>query len=241
MDIVQITTKIVMASELVEEGIKKTHITERLGIGRATLYRWINRIEKAGSVEGFIDEYLSAKKGKRAKRKVDGKLKKLIYKIREENHDCCGQKIAHYLKRDHNINLGVTTIYKILRERYQLRSKWKKNKKRGSVPEAGKPREVVQMDTVDLGEIFAFNGVDIFTKEVDVVLRPSLTSHDGHISLKESMRKRFDNFVDLIQTDGGSEYKDEFKDNVLAFTKRHRVAKPYKKMSKALLKVLTGH
>jgi transposase InsO family protein len=85
------------------------------------------------------------------------------------------------------------------------------------------------MDTVDLGEIFAFNGVDIFTKEVDVILRPSLTSHDSLVCLEMSMKRRFDNYSDLIQTDGGSEYEDEFKANVLRFTKRHRIARPYKK------------
>ena len=33
----------------------------------------------------------------------------------------------------------------------------------------------------------------------------------------------------MIQTDGGPEFKDEFKKNVLRFTDRHRVARPYKK------------
>jgi transposase len=229
MDIVQTTTKIILVSELDKAGMKRVRIADEIGIGRATLYRWLGGIERAGSVEGFIDQYLSAKKGKRTKRKVDGYLKRLVYDLREENNDCCGQKIAHYLDRDYGIKLGVITIYKILKEKYQLRSKWKKNKVRGPVPEASKPREVIQMDTVDLGEIFAFNGVDIFTKEVDIVLRPSLTSHDGLVSLKTSMKRRFDGYSDLIQTDGGPEYKDEFKTNVLRFTKRHRVARAYKK------------
>jgi transposase len=229
METVQTTTKIVLASELDGAGMKRIYIADELGIGRATLYRWLEGIKETGSVEGFIDQYLSAKKGERAKRKLDGYLKRLVYELREENNDCCGQKIAHYLDRDYGIELGVTTIYKILSEKYQLRSKWKKNVSRGPVPEASKPREVIQMDSVDLGEIFAFNGVDIFTKEVDVVLRPSLTSHDGLISLEISMRRRFDGYSDLIQTDGGTEYKDEFKTNVLRFSKRHRIARAYKK------------
>lgn len=175
------------------------------------------------------------KKDQGSVRKVDGRLKKLIYKIRDENRDCCGQKIEYFLKQDYHINLGVTTIYKILSEKYQLRTKWKKNIPRGPVPKAEKAREVVQMDSMDLGEIFAFNGVDIFTKEVDVVLRPSLTSHDGYVSLKTSMERRFDGFSDMIQTDGGPEYKDEFKQNVLSFTKRHRVARAYKKNEQAYI------
>jgi len=98
-----------------------------------------------------------------------------------------------------------------------------------------KPREVIQMDTVDFGDIFAFCGVDIFTKEVDVLLRPSLTSHDGYLFLKQAMKRRFNSFVDLIQTDGGSEFKDEFKQHVLSYAQRHRIARPYKKNEQAFI------
>lgn len=235
MDIVLNTTKIVLASELDNQGVKRSHIAQRFGIGRATLYRWLNGINSADSVEVFVDQYLAAKKGPRAKRKVDGLVKKWVWGLREDNKDCCGQKIQHYLEEERRIHLAVPTIYKILSEKYQLRSKWKKNKPRGPVPKAGKPREVVQMNSMDLGEIFSFNSIDIFTKEADVILRPSLTDHDGYISCKVSMQKRFGGHSDMIQTDGGSEYKDEFKLHVLEFTNRHRVARPYKKNEQAYI------
>lgn len=32
------------------------------------------------------------------------------------------------------------------------------------------------MDTVDFGEVFAFTGIDLYSKEADVLLGPSLTS-----------------------------------------------------------------
>ena len=65
-----------------------------------------------------------------------------------------------------------------MKEKYQLKSKWKKNQKRGAVPKADHPREVVQMDTIDFGEVFAFTSVDIFSKEADVFLAPDLTLVD---------------------------------------------------------------
>ena len=85
------------------------------------------------------------------------------------------------------------------------------------------------MDTVDFGEIFAFTGVDIFSREVDVLLTPQLTAFYGYQFLKQSMQRRFDSFTELIQTDGGPEFKDEFKKHVLEYTQRHRIAQPYKK------------
>ena len=228
MDMNQIT-KIALAFELEEQGIPRVHIADKVGIGWATLYRWLDKIQEAGDFELFIDQYLNAKKGERKKRKVDGLLKKRIYRIREENKECCGQKIQYFLNKDYGINLGLKTIYKILGEKYKLRSKWKKNQKRGHVPKALKSREVVQMDTIDFGEIFAFTGVDIYSKEVDVLLAPELTSQYGYEFLKQCMQRRFNNFVELIQTDGGPEFKDQFKQHVLEYTRCHRVAHPYKK------------
>lgn len=229
------TTKIALAWELFEQQTPKIHIAKHVGVNRRTIGRWIAGIEKAGDLEVFIDQYLTAKKGPRKKRKVDGLLKKIIYKIREENKNCCGQKVKYFLDKNYGISLGTTTIYKILGEKYTLRTKWQKNQKRGPVPQATKPREVIQMDTVDFGEVFAFSGIDIFTREADVILRPSLTSHDGLIFLKTVMRRRFDHFVDLIQTDGGPEFEDEFLTAVVKYAKYHRIARPYKKNEQAFI------
>lgn len=165
MDIMKNITKIALAWELTEQKVAKTHIARKLNIGRATLYRWLNGIEEKSSLEFFIDAYLAAKKGPRKKRKVNGRLKKIIYKIRDDNNGCCGQKIKYFLKKDYNTSLGTTAIYKILSEKYILRSKWKKNQKRGPVSKANKPREIIQMDSVDFGQVFAFSGIDIFTRE----------------------------------------------------------------------------
>lgn len=221
-------TKIALAFELFQQGVPRIHIAKQIGIGRATLYRWLDGIENTGDLEIFLDHYLNAKKGERTKRKVDGLLKLKVWNLRDK-YDCCGQKIRYFLREEYGIDLGVKSIYKILKEKYKLRSKWKKNQKRGPVPKASRKREVIQMDTVDFGEIFAFTGVDIFSKEVDILLAPELTAFYGYQFLKQSMQRRFNSFVDLIQTDGGPEFKDEFKRHVLEYTQRHRIAQPYKK------------
>lgn len=227
MDMNQLT-KITIAFELSQQNIPRLHIAKQLAIGRATLYRWLDGIKETGDLELFLDQYLSAKKGERTKRKVDGLLKLRVWNLRDK-YDCCGQKIRYFLNEEYDADLGVKAIYKILGEKYKLRSRWKKNQKRGHTPKALKPQEVVQMDSVDFGEVFAFTGVDIFSREVDVLLAPQLTAFYGYQFLKQAMQRRFHSFVDTIQTDGGSEFKEEFKKHVLEYTNRHRVAHPYRK------------
>jgi len=221
-------TKIVLCAELLEVGVPKTHIARKLEINRDTVRLWSHGIDEYG-LTGFLNKYEAAKKGPRIKRQVDPAIKRWVWEIREREADCCGQKILYFLKEEHGVTLSVPKIYEILAEKYKIKSKWKKNVARGPVPKAAKPRQVVQMDTVDFGQVFAFTSIDIFTKEADVLIRPSLTSTDGLVFLETCMKRRFNGHSDLIQTNGGPEFKDEFKKNVYRFTNRHRVARPYKK------------
>lgn len=213
----------------------KSHIAKQLVVSRDTVHEWVGRISShPQGLSGFLDDYVCAKKGERVKRKADGLLKARIYKLREAHNDCCGQKIQYYLKQDYGVAVGLKLIYKILGEKYKLRSKWKKNQKRGELTYAAKPREVIQMDTVHFGMVFAFTAVDTFAKDVSVRLYPSLTSLDGKDFLERSFQERF-HHVELLQTDGGPEFKGEFKQQVFHYAERFRVARPYKKNEQSFI------
>src|SRR3990167_5504728 len=226
MDVQQLT-KIMLAWELFEDEVPQVHIASKLDVNRDTVRLWIKAIKELGLLE-YLEDYTNAKKGPRASRKIDGLLKSRIYTLREKYRDCCGQKIREFLFLEYGITLSTTTIYKILGEKFKLRSKWKKNQLRGPIPEADKPREVIQMDSVDFGDVFAFTGVDIFSKEVSAKLYPSLTANDGLSFLVYSFTSRF-NHTNLLQTDGGSEFKAEFREHTHEYADRFRISRPYKK------------
>ena len=82
-------------------------------------------------------------KGPRRARQVSTTIKRLIWELRVLEHESCGQKIAYFLEREHQIRLSVPKIYEILAEKYVVRSKWCKNQKRGAVPTASGPRAVI--------------------------------------------------------------------------------------------------
>jgi len=228
MDVKQ-TTKIVLAWELFEQGLPKSHIAKQVGVHRETIGIWITGIAQIGLQE-YLDTYIAAKKGERRSRQIDPILKRWVWKIREEEKECCGQKIQYFLEKDYGIKPpALSKIYEILSEKYEVKSKWKKNMMSGPVPQAQKPREVIQMDTIDFGEVFAFTAVDIFSREADVFLAPELTALYGYEFLRYSMQRRFNSFSELIQTDGGSEFKESFKSHVLEYTNRYRISHPYKK------------
>jgi transposase len=227
-------TLITLCEELYQQGLPKSHIAARLGKNRETIHIWIKGIEQYGLI-GFLDRYRQAKKGERAKRKANPLVKRWIWGIREREYNCCGQKIQYFLNLEHGIHLSVPKIYEILSEKYIIRSKWKKNKVRGEVPKASMPREVVQMDTIDFGELYAFTAIDIFTREADILITTELTADFGHQFLQQSMRRRFDGHVKLLQTDGGPEFKAAFESNARWFCDRHRIARPYRKNEQAYI------
>lgn len=229
---VQKQTEIVLAWELYEQGMSKSAIARRLGRHRDTIIEWLKGIEQQG-LKGFVESSQQACKVPRPSRQVDVLVKLWIWQIREREHHCCGQKIAYFLEREHGIKLSVPKIYEVLAEKYVLRSQWQQNHKRGPAPVATAARQIVEMDTVDFGGLFAFTAVDIYSREADVLLRPALTAEHGTAFLHRCMRRRFNRFVQVVQTDGGSEFEAEFARQVWRYCRQHRIARPYKKNEQA--------
>jgi IS30 family transposase len=219
-------TLIELAWELHKSQVSANDIAQRLGKHRATVHRWFRGIRFYGLRE-FLRRYQRAKKGHRQKRKTDPLIKARVYAIREKYHHCCGEKIKYLLKREYGTAISISTIYRILGQKYQLRSKWKKNQARGPVPKAIKPREVIQYDTVDFGELYAYTSIDIYTREAQVILSAGLEAQEGARALQQQMA--YFKFADMLQRDGGHEFKAEWNQIAINYCHRIRTARPYRK------------
>jgi len=218
--------------ELHKSHVHLDEIAIRVDKHRATVYRWLKGIKGYG-IREFLRRYRNAKKGRRQKRKTDPVIKVRIYAIREKYHHCCGEKIQYWMRKEYGVIIGITTIYRILGEKYQLRSKWKKNQVRGPVPKASKQREVIQHDTVDFGGLFAFTSVDIFTREAQVVMQTNLEANDGARALKQQMS--YFKFPEMLQRDGGHEFKAQWNIQARPYCNQIRTARPYKKNEQAYI------
>lgn len=228
-------TKITLVWELHQNGISNRQIARDLDLNHETVGNYIRAIDLQGLLP-FLVTHRTGQRKPRPSRQVPLSVKQKVWFLRDREAGCCGQKIAYFLEKEEGIRLSVPKIYEILDEKYTLGGNRKrKRQKRGPVPEATAPREVVQMDTVDFGKVFAFTAVDIFSREADIYLAPSLTSFEGKNFLHRALPLRFSGFVSLIQTDGGSEFEGEFTQAVSQFCQRHRVSRPYKKNEQAYI------
>jgi len=157
-------------------------------------------------------------------------VKRLVWQLREREFHCCGQKIQYFLNLEHGIHLSVPKIYEILAEKYVIRSRWRKNRERGPIPEASIPREVVQMDSMEFGDIYAFH----CHRHLHQRSRYSLGSGaDGkawrQVPISEHEEEIWGTRASDPDLMAGSEFKADFLANVPLFCHRHRVARPYRK------------
>lgn len=204
--------------------VKPCKIAKKLGIDRATVYRWIKDFKHLG-----LKRTLQRRKTCKARtqpRKITGIVKNRIHRIREEYHDCCGEKIRYYYKKKYGHNISVRKIYEVLKERLILRKRYKQPKY-GEAPVGMTDRDVVQADTVDFGQVYAYTYVDTYNRQCFVDLELDLESMSGYASLI-AVSETFGP-INLLQTDGGPEFKGYFKANVKKYAKTHRVSRAYKK------------
>ena len=230
-------TRIRICWSLYQNGVSPEDLPKQLNIHRATVYRWIKVIKLKG-INKFIRDYKKAKKGRKRPRKTDIITKLHIYKIREDKRNCCGEKIKYFLKTEYNETVSVSTIYRMLNLKYQLSSKWKKYCKRGHVKKGEKPRESIQADSVDFGNVYAFTAIDTFTKEASVILKPALDSQSGKEALEEQLY--FFQKIEHIQRDGGPEFKKDWQKYAKTKIPSIRTARPYKKNEQAFIERFNG-
>ena len=203
--------------ELLSAGVKVDEVARRIGRNRATIYRWQKAIRYRG-IRRFVREKKEAKR-KRRRRCLDSTTVRLIKQSRINHHDWCGEKIVWELAGKYGIKVSRASVYRILNRYFKLRSKWKKNKARGPLPQADKPRDVIQADTVDFGELFAYTAVDIFSREISVILGDNLTDEEGG----RCVRKIFSRLgpCQVFQTDNGGEFAYECDQVIKRFAQRH--------------------
>jgi len=206
-------------------GLDIINITQVLGRDRSTIYRWLKAIKLKG-IRKFLRDKQTAKHRRPTAQTPEYIIQKII-DIRNQ-FGWCGAKIRKELQENHGISLALSTIYRWLRRRFtravvDVRS-YKKHK---ALVAANNPREVIEHDTVDLGGgVYAYTAIDIFSKELNVVIDTNLEMSTGAEAFK--LHNAFYGSVQLHQSDNGSEFQTTFREAVEAVS-QHRYSRPYKK------------
>lgn len=212
-----------------QAGSKMEHITAVVGRHRSTIFRWLAKIKQVG-----IKEFLRRKWGckhRRPSARTPEWIVQLLIDLRQ-TYDWCGQKLRKELAERHSISLGLSTIYRWLHRRLTRQAVGvQRYHKHQALVSASAPREVIEHDTVDLGGLYAYTAIDIFTKEVSIFIGVDLTMETGAKAF--AYHTQTFGWASLHQSDNGSEFQSAFVEAVEATGATHRYSRPYKKNEQA--------
>jgi transposase InsO family protein len=145
-------------------------------------------------------------------------------------HKRCSEVIHEYLKRD-GVRVSLSSVKRIL-GRYSLlkkRSPWKKTRKYAPLPNAEKPGDLVQFDTIHFmnkcrKRSYMYTALDVYSRYAFAMLSDRISAARSVVFLRRVMKKLR---CRVIQTDNGKEFGYFFTDAVNRMKAEHRHIHPH--------------
>jgi transposase InsO family protein len=211
------------AVRMVRSGSSTRVVARHFGYSQSCIVKWC---KKAGVVVGARIETKSSRPRKHPRALSKEKVAAII-KARME-HNRCSEVVHEYLKRD-GVSVSLSSVKRVLK-RYQLlrdRTKWKRRRKYPPRPEAEKPWDLVQFDTVHLGfgarKTYVYTALDVYSRYGFAMVSDRINCKVSVVFLKKVLQK-FP--VRTVQTDNGSEFALSFTDAVTRAGAQHRHIHP---------------
>lgn len=141
-------------------------------------------------------------------------------------------EVVHHVLQEEGLNISLSSVYRILRDRYLLKRKspWKKFWKTTIRPEALRPGDLVQMDTIHLmtgrkTRIYIYTLIDVYSRIAYARCYQKISSGNSLKFLKEA-RTHIPFHISCIQTDHGPEFGKYFTGRIDAVHRHSRIRKP---------------
>lgn len=190
------------------------------GLGRMTLYRWLQRFQKQG-ITGFNESSRRPKNMRKAT--TPWTVVQRTVELRQTYPAWSKHKIQALLSRE-GVVTSVSTVGRILKRKGLIDKKKSAKRKRAALhPRARFPRglrineagDMVQMDTKYImlpggKRYYQFTAIDVLTKQRVLRVYPSQSSRNGALFLQECLAS-FPFLVKAVQTDNGAPFLKEFE------------------------------
>ncbi|MDP4007519.1 MAG: DDE-type integrase/transposase/recombinase [bacterium] len=190
------------------------------GLGRMTLYRWLQRFQKQG-ITGF-NEYSRRPRNLRGATTPWDVTKRTV-ELRLQYPAWSKHKIRSLLQRE-GMMTSVSTVGRILKRKGLIDKKKSQKRRRAALhPRARFPRglrvceagDMIQIDTKYImlpggKKYYQFTAIDVLSKQRVLRVYPSQSSRNGVLFLGECLAS-FPFLVKAIQTDNGAPFLKEFE------------------------------
>ena len=207
------------------KGIRET--AKYFGFNPSSVSRWVKR-----SPPGTIYEVATrSSKPKISPKTIDWRVKRKIIDLRIKTKGRCSE-VIHQMLLNENIQVSLNTVKRTLRRSYLIkpRSPWKKYHLSGDRPEAVKPGDLVQVDTIHIWlskteRIYVYTLIDVYSRWVYAYATKKISGGETLKFVKMAKKKANFDFI-CIQSDHGPEFSKYFTHMIKTRHRHIRVRKP---------------
>jgi transposase InsO family protein len=215
------------ACQMVKDGSTVTEVARYFGFSKGAISKWMKKYPSGGS--WIIPTEKSSPKTHPWK--TDERIRGRIRELRISLKGRCAQIIQAHLKEE-GMNVSVRTIQRILDKQGLLKkySKWKKVHLSGQRPEAVKPGDLVQIDTIhipvtDKRRLYVYTMLDVKSRYAYARAETRATTGTS-VKIFRKAKTKLPFSITCMQSDNGPEFGQYFTDKIGTRHRHSRVRKP---------------
>jgi transposase InsO family protein len=214
------------AARMVRRGYSTREVARHFGFSQRAVAYWVHKSIKIGDhpipTKSSRPKHSPKRLSKEVRDVVSNKRKELGRSI----------EVIHHAVKQEGLDVSLSSVYRILRDRYQLKRKspWKKLHYSSLRPEALSPGDLVQMDTIHLmlnkkQRIYVYTLIDLYSRTGYALATNKISSGKSLMFLRKA-RAQLPFHISCIQTDNGPEFGSYFTQRVGAVHRHSRIRKP---------------
>jgi len=214
------------AVEMVRSGKSIRSVARYFGFNPSTVCKWVKRAPQ-GRVTSLPTR---SSRPKSHPNKLDYQIVKRIIDLRIETKGRCSE-VIHQMLLNEGITVSLNSVKRTLRRNYLIKPKspWKKYHLSGQRPEAVKPGDLVQLDTIHLmnqeQRIYIYTLLDVYSRWAYAWASSKISSGNTLKFVKRAERKTDFSF-NCLQSDHGPKFSNYFSKMVKTKHRHSRVRKP---------------
>ena len=214
------------AVRMLHKGYSTREVARHFGFSQKAISNWSRKAKRIGDAP--IETRSS--RPKHSPRRISNEIRDKASNKRKE----LGRSIEviHFALKQEGVNVSLSSVYRILRDQYLLKRKspWKKFHRTCLRPEALKPGDLVQMDTIHImtgakTRIYIYTFIDVFSR-VGYAKACYKISSGRTLKFLAEARAQLPFFVSCIQTDHGPEFGKYFSQRLGIVHRHSRIRKP---------------
>lgn len=214
------------AVRMLHKGYSTREVARHFGFSQRVIVTWSKKAQDIG-------DHPIPTKSSRPKNSPK-RLSKEIRDAVSDTRKALGRSIEviHHVVKKEGIEISLSSVYRILRDRYLLKRKspWKKLHYTSLRPEALQPGDLVQMDTIHImmnkkQRIYVYTLIDLYSRISYAHATTKISSGKSLLFLRKA-RAQLPIQISCIQTDHGPEFGSYFSQRIGAVHRHSRIRKP---------------